>query len=179
MAREGRTVSRQLRIETRQYDLLIDLGEGIARRNLFLVGLVFPTWWFLVFNMTHVFNPNLMLLYVVPPSLFMIYGTHESRGNSRRMIFTQAILRARYALTGHRPVIRMGRRKADRREYVPLSVRFGDGLSLLIEKFKRAERESDTEQAPVSITPTVWMIGGDQLDAIGAREIARRKKKKR
>lgn len=180
MAREGRTVSRQLKIESRQYDLgLLDLGEGVTRRALFLAALIFPAWGWLVFSVTHAFNPNMMLLYILPPGLFLFYGTADSPHNQRRMIFTQAILRVRYALTGHRPVIRLGRRKADRREFLPLSVRFGDSLSMFIAKFKHPERERGAEQAPVSITPTVWMIGGDQLDAIGARELARRNKKKR
>ena len=36
MAREGQTVSRHLKFETRQHKLGVDLGEGIPRKTLIL-----------------------------------------------------------------------------------------------------------------------------------------------
>lgn len=178
MAREGQTVSRHLKFETRQHKLGLDLGEGIPRKTLILGLIIFPLWWVMVFSILHGVNQITGMIYLLPPSMFLWFGTQESDGNLRRMRFTQGLLRVRYGLTNHRPVIRCGRREADPREFVPATVRFGQGLGSLVQKIVPQKKQNGTQE-PVTMAPTLWLVGGDQLDAVGQQEAARRAKKKR
>lgn len=178
MAREGQTVSQHLKFETRQHKLGLDLGEGIPRKTLILGLIIFPLWWVMVFSILHGVNQITGMIYLLPPSMFLWFGTQESDGNLRRMRFTQGLLRVRYGLTNHRPVIRCGRREADPREFVPATVRFGQGLGSLVQKIVPRKKQDGTQE-PVTMAPTLWLVGGDQLDAVGQREAARRAKKKR
>lgn len=178
MAREGQTVSRHLNFETRQHKLGVDLGEGIPRKTLILALIIYPVWWVIVFSILHGVNQITAMAYLLPPTLFLWFGTQESDGNMRRMRFTQGMLRVRYAFTNHRPVIRCGRREADPREFVPATVRFGQGLGSLVQKIVPQKKKAGSQE-PVTMAPTLWLVGGDQLDAVGQREAARRAKKKR
>lgn len=178
MAREGQTVSRHLKFETRQHKLGLDLGEGIPRKTLILGLIIFPLWWVIVFSILHGVNQITGMIYLLPPSMFLWFGTQESDGNMRRMRFTQGLLRVRYGFTNHRPVIRCGRREADPREFVPATVRFGQGLGSLVQKIVPRKKQDGTQE-PVTMAPTLWLVGGDQLDAVGQREAARRAKKRK
>lgn len=178
MAREGQTVSRHLKFETRQHKLGVDLGEGIPRKTLILGLIIFPVWWVMVFSVLHGVNQITGMIYLLPPSLFLWFGTQESDGNLRRMRFTQGLLRLRYAATNHRPVIRCGRREADPREFVPATVRFGQGLGSLVQKIVPRKKQAGSQE-PVTMAPTLWLVGGDQLDAVGQREANRRAKKRK
>lgn len=181
MSRTGRTVSRQLHIESRQHELFgVDLGEGIPRKVLFIGAVAFVLWAGLVFSVTRTVNQQMMILYCLPPLLFVQVGIQESPKNPRRWRLTQLILRFRYAAWAHRPVIRFGRRAADRHEFLPLTDRIGGKLGQTIARIRPEHAESgEGQQAAVSISPTAWVIGGDALDDIGSREIARRKNKKK
>lgn len=178
MAREGQTVSRHLKFETRQHKLGLDLGEGIPRKTLILGLIIFPVWWVIVFSILHGVNQITGMIYLLPPSMFLWFGTQESDGNLRRMRFTQGLLRVRYGLTNHRPVIRCGRREADPREFVPATVRFGQSLGSLVQKIVPRKKQAGSQE-PVTMAPTLWLVGGDQLDAVGQREAARRAKKRK
>lgn len=178
MAREGQTVSRHLKFETRQHKLGVDLGEGIPRKTLILGLIIFPVWWVMVFSVLHGVNQITGMIYLLPPSLFLWFGTQESDGNLRRMRFTQGLLRLRYAATNHRPVIRWGRREADPREFVPATVRFGEILGSLVQKIVPQKKQAGSQE-PVTMAPTLWLVGGDQLDAVGQREANRRAKKRK
>lgn len=181
MSRTGRTVSRQLHIESRQHELFgVDLGEGIPRKVLFIGAVAFVAWAGLVFSVTRTVNQQMMIIYCLPPLLFVQVGIQESPKNARRWRLTQLILKVRYALWSHRPVIRFGRRAADRHEFLPLTDRIGGKLGQAIARIRPEHAESgEGQQAAVSISPTAWVIGGDALDDIGSREIARRKNKKK
>lgn len=180
MSRTGRTVSRQLHIESRQHELFgVDLGEGIPRKVLLVGAVAFVLWAGLVFFVTRKFNQQMMILYFLPPLLFVQLGIQESPKNPRRWRLTQLILRIRFAVLAHRPVIRFGRRAADRHEFLPLTDRIGGKLGQAIARIRPQRAESGEQQAAVSISPTAWVIGGDALDDIGSREIARRKNKKK
>ena len=178
MAREGQTVSRHLKFETRQHKLGVDLGEGIPRKTLILGLIIFPVWWVMVFSVLHGVNQITGMIYLLPPSLFLWFGTQESDGNLRRMRFTQGLLRLRYAATNHRPVIRWGRREADPREFVPATVRFGEILGSLVQKIVPQKKQAGSQE-PVTMSPTLWLVGGDQLDEVGQREANRRAKKRK
>lgn len=180
MSRTGRTVSRQLRIESRQHELFgVDLGEGIPRKVLLVGAVAFVLWAGLVFFVTRKFNQQMMILYFLPPLLFVQLGIQESPKNARRWRLTQLILRIRFAVWAHRPVIRFGRRAADRHEFLPLTDRIDGKLGQAIARIRPERAKSGEQQAAVSISPTAWVIGGDALDDIGSRELARRKKKRR
>ena len=178
MAREGQTVSRHLNFETRQHKLGVDLGEGIPRKTLLLALIIYPVWWVIVFSILHGVNQITAMAYLLPPTLFLWFGTQESDGNMRRMRFTQGMLRVRYAFTNHRPVIRCGRREADPREFVPVTVRFGETLGAVVQKIIPQKKQAGSQE-PVTMDSTLWLVGGDQLDAVGQRESTRRAKKKR
>lgn len=178
MAREGQTVSRHLKFETRQHKLGLDLGEGIPRKTLILGLIIFPLWWVMVFSILHGVNQITGMIYLLPPSMFLWFGTQESDGNLRRMRFTQGLLRVRYGFTNHRPVIRWGRREADPREFVPATVRFGEILGAAVQKIVPQKKQAGSQE-PVTMAPTLWLVGGDQLDAVGQREANRRAKKRK
>lgn len=178
MAREGQTVSRHLEFETRQHKLGVDLGEGIPRKTLILGLIIYPLWWVIVFSILHGVNQITAMAYLLPPTLFLWFGTQESDGNMRRMRFTQGMLRVRYGLTNHRPVIRCGRREADRREFVPATVRFGQSLGALVQKIIPQKKKAGSQE-PVTMDSTLWLVGSDQLDAVGQREATRRAKKRK
>ena len=178
MAREGQTVSRHLNFETRQHKLGVDLGEGIPRKTLILALIIYPVWWVIVFSILHGVNQITAMAYLLPPTLFLWFGTQESDGNMRRMRFTQGMLRVRYAFTNHRPVIRCGRREADPREFVPATVRFGETLGAAVQKIIPQKKQAGSQE-PVTMAPTLWLVGGDQLDAVGQREANRRAKKRK
>lgn len=178
MAREGQTVSPHLKFETRQHKLGIDLGEGVPRKTLILALIIYPAWWVMVFSILHGVNQITSIIYTLPPTMFLWFGTQKSKSNSCRMRFTQGLLRVRYGLTNHRPVIRCGRREADPREFVPATVRFGESLGAFVQKIVPPKTQDGTQE-PVTLAPTLWLVGGDQLDAVGQREAARRAKKKR
>lgn len=178
MAREGQTVSQHLNFETRQHKLGVDLGEGIPRKTLILGLIIYPVWWVIVFSILHGVNQITAMAYLLPPTLFLWFGTQESDGNLRRMRFTQGMLRVRYGLTNHRPVIRCGRREADPREFVPATVRFGETLGAAVQKIVPQKKKAGSQE-PVTMDSTLWLVGSDQLDAVGQREATRRAKKRK
>lgn len=124
----GRTVTKQLRIETRQHELMgVDLGEGPRRRDLLLGFIVVPVWiglmWLILGPPTKVTS----LLYMAPPMLFLVYGIQENSRNSRRMNVTMWALALRHGLVGHLPLIRGGARRAARNERLPVVERWPFG----------------------------------------------------
>lgn len=198
--RTGRTVTKQLKIETRQHELLgFDMGEGPRRKDLLLGLVIIPAWVAFMFLLIGAPSKGNMLLYMLPPVLFLKYGVSESEKNPRRMNFTQWILAIRYVLVGHRPIIRAGARKASKTEYIPWVQRSNLGklanalgLKHLVKRngeldwaevsnipglgftARYAQESGSTayKQAsgkPIEISPTPYLMGTDYLVGVGRR----------
>lgn len=198
--RTGRTVTKQLKIETRQHELLgFDMGEGPRRKDLLLGLFIIPTWAALIYLLIGAPTKVNLLLYILPPVLFLKYGVSESEKNPRRMNFTQWILTIRYVLVGHRPIIRVGARRASKSEYIPWAQRSNLGklantlgMKHLVKRngeleWKEVSRipglgftakystDADTtayKQASgklIEISPTTYLIGTDYLVGVGQR----------
>jgi len=206
--RIGRTVTKQLKIETRQHEMLgLDLGEGPRRKDLILALVIIPAWVFFLFLLIGAPTKGNMLLYMLPPVLFLKYGVSESETNPRRMNFTQWILAIRYVLVGHRPIIRAGARRASKAEYIPWVQRSNLGklasalgLNNLVRRngeldwvevskipglgftarYAQEARTTAYKQCsgkPIEITPTAYLMGTDYLVSVGHRMQHKKSKK--
>lgn len=125
MAVLGQVVTRDLELESRQHDLLgKDLGRGPTRRA-FIIGAASLVIWvglcFLIFGLPNKYS---FTLYFLPPIMFTMVGSRKSTRCRRRMNLTNWVLAIRYAMFGHRPLIRRGVRQPDRRELLPLKERW-------------------------------------------------------
>lgn len=123
----GRTVTKVLKIESRQYDLMsFDLGEGIRRRLLGLGTLAFLAWVAITFPILNsaglvASRPDVASLFILaPPIVLIMIGFLPDDKVPQRMRVTTFALRVRYIVSGHRPIIALGRREAARREKAPL-----------------------------------------------------------
>lgn len=139
--RAGRVLTSHMEIEPRQHDLLgLDLGEGPKRKTLVfgLVSLV--VWCALLAPFLGVPTRLTFSLYFLPPIIITIFGIRPSTRTRRRQTLTDWALSARYALLGHRPVIRLGQRRAGRGETLPLMTRWSVLRTLVSGLSPRAQR---------------------------------------
>lgn len=204
----GRTVTKQLKIETRQHELLgYDLGEGPRRRDLMLGLVIVPVWIGLMVLILGPPNKYTSLLYMAPPVLFLMYGIQENARNPRRMNITQWILTLRRGFTGHRPVIRGGARLARRAEYMPVSRRWplrsiavtlgapnlvdhnGEvqwrevsqlaGLGWTRRYIDKEERDHTAPVGPpIRLAPITYLYSTDALVSVASREAAKKNARK-
>jgi hypothetical protein len=119
--RQGRTLTKHLSFETRQYDFFNwDLGEGVRRRLLVLSAVSFVVWVVLMAPLLGLPNKWEALIYTVPPGVFAFVAWQESPSHAgRRRRLTDWLIQLRYALVGHRAVISLGARSASRQEMIP------------------------------------------------------------
>jgi hypothetical protein len=123
--REGRVLTRSMKIESRQHELFgVDLGEGFPRVAV-VVGAVVSLAWVSLLWLAHVpFSKPTSLLYTLPPFLLMAFGFRPSLAHpERRKRVSEWALAARWVLRGHQPLIALGRRPADRGELMSLKAR--------------------------------------------------------
>lgn len=206
----GRTVTKQLRIETRQHELLgFDMGEGVRRKDLILGLVIFPAWLVFLWLVLGAPTKATSLLYILPPMVFLKYGITESERMPRRMNFTQWILAIRYGLTGHRPIVRAGARRASRNEYMPLSKRWNMAtmarllrLEHLLDrrgemdwhkvaeipglgftsKYVESSQSTDYIRAsgkPIDFSPAAYLYSNEELVNIGQRMKRKQEKRKK
>lgn len=203
----GRTVTKQLKIETRQHELMgLDLGEGPRRRDLLLALVVIPVWVAFVWLILGPPNKYTSLLYMAPPMLFLVYGIQEHSRNPRRMNITQWTLALRHGISGHKPLIRGGVRRPSRGEYLPAGDRWplgrmasAAGARHLTNRdgsldwdevaqvpglgwTRRHARTATTAQPPITISPKAYLYSTDALvdvaDSVAARQARRGRKRK-
>lgn len=208
--RTGRTVTKQLRIETRQHELFgFDLGEGPRRKELVLGLIIVPAWIALMWLLFGAPSKFGSLFYLAPPFIFLKYGIAESESIPRRMNFTQWLLAIRYGLTGHRPIVRAGARRASRSEYMPLSQRWNVAtlarlfrMNHLLNRrgeidwnkvadipgFSRAAQYAETEGnrdftrasgKPIEFSPAAYLYSNEELVNVGQRVKQKQNKRKK
>lgn len=183
---EGRTLTKHFNLDTKQHELFnLDLGEGIPRRMLVFGVVVTVLWWLLLWPIVGMPNRYTASLYLIPPVLLAFYGYRESDAQPRRKALTQWAIKARYLLSGHKPVIGLGARSAYRSEWLPLSQRWSrDGLLQRVAPWMVTpewEREATPENAgpiqagkPITLNQRgVALYGFDHMQAI--RNRARKK----
>lgn len=126
----GRTVTKSLSIESRQYELLsMDLGEGIRRRMLGLGTLAMVSWIAItlpILGATGLIGtrPDVAsLIILAPPIILIMLGFLPDERVPRRMKVTTFALRVLYLLRGHRPLVALGQRPATRQETQSFSAR--------------------------------------------------------
>lgn len=121
--RTGSTYTDHFRIEGRQHELFgVDLGEGYPRGAILFAFVAYVVWCLPIFLLAGLPGPNFLSLYIVPPGIVTMLGYRMSPNDRRRNIAVW-IIRARYRVFGHRPVICGGRRAASRSEWLPRSHR--------------------------------------------------------
>lgn len=162
--RTGRTVTKQLKFETHQHELVgLDLGEGIKRKELWIALVVVPAWVALLWLLIGAPTKANSLLFMTPPFIFLKYGVAENERMPRRMNFTQMILAVRYSLIGHRPIVRAGARSASRDEYMPITERWNfpqiaRALRMNFLLTKRGELDWDAVGNIPGVKPVLWIL---------------------
>lgn len=117
MSRTGRTLTRTIEIEPRQHDLFgMDLGEGPLRGQLVFGMLCFAVWLAITLPPSFLFgsgpSPNSALWFLAPPAALTVLGWRRTDENPRRRKVTQGLLALRYVISGHEPIVTMGRHVA-------------------------------------------------------------------
>jgi hypothetical protein len=183
--RVGRTLTKAFGVETRQHELLgMDLGEGPKRSHLRMALVIGVLWILLCVPFVGVPNPYTLSIYVLPPGLLLAFGTQESPSQPRRVRLTDWLLALRYSFTAHRPIVWLGSRRADPKEYVALSVRLHwEKLRELpgLDGFKNLERDSEPKHhsrsgpvgKPIVLEQKTRMIGTDYLHELAAKRQAK------
>lgn len=123
--REGRVLTRSMRIESRQHELFgVDLGEGFPRVAVVVGSLVCLAWVGLLLLVHLPFSKGTSLIFSLPPFLLMAFGWRPSASHpERRRRVTEWVLAARWTVKGHLPLIALGRRAPDRGEQIPFKAR--------------------------------------------------------
>ena len=128
----GRTVTKALKIESKQYEILkIDLGEGVRRRLLGLGALAFVAWIIVTVPLLNAIGltqnrPDVAsLIILAPPITLIMVGFMADDTVPQRMRVTTFALRIRFIFVGHRSLIGLGRRTATRHERMPIRQRLG------------------------------------------------------
>lgn len=181
--RQGRTLTKHLRLETRQYDLIgLDLGEGAPRKQLALILVTFVMWVAALAPFLGFPNKYEALVYLLPPGFFAWVAWQDSPGHAgRRRRLTDWLIQLRYALAGHRPVISLGARAATREEMIPLRERlpieaiwgFLDFRQDLRTPWDHTRNRSDRQRlpasAPIEFDQRVRLFDADHVAAARAR----------
>lgn len=181
--RRGRNLTRTFTVETRQHELLgLDLGEGPKRRHLRIALIIGLLWILLCIPFLGTPNQYTFSLYILPPGILIAFGVQESPTQPRRVKLTDWVLALRYSFTAHRPIIWLGARRADRREFVPLRYRLHwDKVRELpgLEGFKKLE-DPDLDHSrrgpigkPIVLEQRTRLIGTDYLHELAAKRQAK------
>jgi hypothetical protein len=125
----GRDLSKAMRIESRQHEILgLDLGEGIRRRLLGLGALAFAVWvpiaailMFGVFRLP--FSADLVTVFLAPPIALLMIGFQEDQTIPHRLRVTSFSLRMHRIFKGGTPLINLGAGRASRHERLTLAER--------------------------------------------------------
>jgi len=157
----GRTVTKQLKIEARQYDLFgLDLGDGVVRSRAALGALAFVLWIALSAPLTigtglMEVRPDLgSLIILFPPSAAIMLGFRDDDEVPQRMRITGLALGVRQLLFPRGPIIGLGVRSATRAE-----------RSTLRERATSARESRDADQpvqAPIRRHVRARLIGNEE-----------------
>lgn len=161
--REGKTLTRPMSIETRQHELFnVDLGEGAPRKALIAGMLITVVWCGLLLLVIGAPSARTATLFILPPALLTLFGWRENESNGRRRNITVWVLAARWLVSGHRPVIALGRQESTQHERSVVrrvGDRLGNGDPLTLLMPWRAQEERTHERTQVS-TGRVERMGG-------------------
>ncbi|MFG1820570.1 hypothetical protein ACGFIF_42905 [Kribbella sp. NPDC049174] len=191
--RQGRTLTKHLNLETRQYDLLIiDLNEGTPRKQLVLSMVSFLLWCLLLAPFLRFPGPTEVPFYIAPPALFAYFAWQKSPSHDgRRHRLTDWAIRVRYALVGHQPVISLGSRKPSPTELIPLRERlpidsvwrfldFRQGpTTAWTSSRKRSNRERLPAAPAVEIYQSVRLFDAAQITAARDKSVRQLTKQQR
>ncbi|WP_432951308.1 hypothetical protein ACQPXM_41170 (plasmid) [Kribbella sp. CA-253562] len=177
--RQGRTLTKHLNLETRQYDILgLDLNEGAPRRQVALTAVSFVIWCLLMAPIVGLPGRWEAAIYIVPPMVFAWFAWQKSpTHDGRRRRLTDWLLQLRYTVSGHRPVISLGSRQPTSAELIPLRERIAFDAVWQVLDFRQGPRtswgrtkshtklERRPASAPVEIYQTVRLFDADQIAA--------------
>lgn len=132
MARTGLDLTEVLTIEARQHELLgMELGEGPKRSTLKLGALIGGVWLLVAVPVSVGLGlwasldvaPFGFAVAVIPPSVLLAVALRPLEDTPSRIGLVPVVLRIRYVIRGHMPVIRLGVRRASSGERIPLLAR--------------------------------------------------------
>lgn len=121
----GRTTTRALEFETRQYNFMdFDLGEGIPRTMMIMGGGLLAIWITVLWALFGPPTPTTLLVYFTIPAIVVFFAFQEDPARPRRKRIAGWVHRVRYAVRGHRPFVSRTLSK-NRDDILPVSYRFG------------------------------------------------------
>ncbi|MBW8764532.1 MAG: hypothetical protein JF592_18460 [Microbacterium sp.] len=174
MARVGRTLTGILTIETRQHELFgIELGEGPKRKTILLGFLIAGLWFVFSIPFTALLGlwanldvaPFGFALVIAPPAVLLALGLRPQEAIPTRIVLVSGALRVRYAISGHRPLIRLGARRPSRHEQIPRSAR----IAYLLPKGRDTQLPAvGVEQRPIGMHWKTRMYGRDYQQVLTA-----------
>lgn len=119
---EGGTYTYAFTVPTKQHTLgPFSLGMGYERRHLKIAVAVSVVWIVLVGAVFRIpFDPmSTMFLYTMPPIAIIYFGIATHPKQTRRVILAMWLLSALYVVSGHKPIVNLGRREATKYEWLP------------------------------------------------------------
>lgn len=174
MARVGRTLTDILTIEARQHELFgMELGEGPKRKTIMLGALITGAWFLLAIPLTAFLGlwanmdvaPFGFAIVAAPPAVLLALGMRPQEDIPSRIALVRPVLRIRYALAGHRPLIRLGARRATRHEQISKRAR----LAYLMPHGRDKQLPAvGVEQRPVNMHWKTRMYGRDYQQVLNA-----------
>jgi hypothetical protein len=174
MARVGRTLTSILTIKTRQHEMFgIELGEGPERKTILLGALILGVWFIVSIPMTAVLGlwanidiaPIGFALVLAPPTVLLALGLRPQEAVPARIVLVSAVLRLRYVIAGHRPLIRLDARRASRSERIPLPARI---TYLMPHGRDKQLPDVGTSQRPIGMHWKTRMYGRDYQQVLRA-----------
>lgn len=102
---------------------LFQLGEGVDMDMALLGGFAFVIWFATLTALFGLPQKNTVFFYATVPIALVAVGFRPDPKRARRRRITGWVLRARYALVGHMPIV-AGRREGGRADTLPARTRF-------------------------------------------------------
>lgn len=103
---QGRTITKALTFETRQHSLFgVEFGEGIPRTALVLGGGALTVWAGTLWLLFGPPNRLSVMAYFTMPLVVVFFAFQEDPQRPRRKRVAAWVLRLRYAIRGHRPLV--------------------------------------------------------------------------
>lgn len=99
------------------------LGEGVDMDMAILGTVVFAAWFGMLTALFGLPQKHTVFFYATVPLALVVIGFRPDPKRARRRRVTGWVLRARYALVGHMPIV-AGRREGGRADTLPVRTRF-------------------------------------------------------
>lgn len=159
------------------------LGEGVDMDMAILGTVVFAAWFGMLTALFGLPQKHTVFFYATVPLALVVIGFRPDPKRARRRRVTGWVLRARYALVGHMPIV-AGRREGGRADTLPARTRFEtDRLASFLARRADARVWDSRGGAPSipfergrarRVNVRARLCGGDAMNRIRAKRSASR-----